>query len=174
MLSSISWQHYIAAIVIITVSYYLYVILRYYQREIANLFNRRSTSTEMFAGVQAAPIEVMGKAKPDIGVKLSEASELQFTEASPDDPGIASEPVPFANGHEASSELIHEANNLIEAFKDLDNKQEFLSLLGILIESYKRYSDEIDLPAAVDRVITIAREKLQFPVTSSDLPHNWA
>ncbi|RYY72261.1 MAG: hypothetical protein EOO13_00075 [Chitinophagaceae bacterium] len=174
MLSSISWQHYIAAIVIITVSYYLYVVLRYYQKEIANLFNRKSTSTEMFAGLQAAPIEVMGKAKPDIGVMLSEASELQFTEASPDDPEILSDAVPFANGHQPSTELIQEANNLIEAFKDLDNKQEFLSLLGILIDSYKSYSDEIDLPATLDRVITITKEKLQFPVTSSDLPHNWA
>jgi hypothetical protein len=174
MLSSISWQHYIAAIVIITVSYYLYVVLRYYQKEIANLFNRKSTSTEMFAGVQAAPIEVMGKAKPDNGVHLSDASELQFTEASADEPEILSESVPFANGHQPSSELINEANNLIEAFKDVDNKQEFLSLLCILIDSYKRYSDEIDLPAALDRVITIAREKLQFSVTSSDLPHNWA
>lgn len=174
MLSSFSWQHYIAAIVIITVSYYLYVVLRYYQKEIANLFNRRSTSTEMFTSVQTAPIEVMGKAKPDNGIKFSDASELQFTEASPDDPEIVSEPVPFANTHQPSSELIQEANNLIEAFKDLDNKQEFLSLLGILIDSYKRYSDEIDLPAALDRVITMASEKLKFPVTSSDLPHNWA
>ncbi len=174
MLSSISWQHYIAAIVIITVSYYLYVVLRYYQKEIANLFNRRSPSTEMFAGVQAAPIEVMGKAKPDIGVKLSDASELQFSEASPDDPEILSESGPFKNTYQPSTELIQEANNLIEAFKNLDNKQEFLSLLGILIDSYKRYSDEIDLPSALDRVITTAKVKLQFPITSSDLPKSWA
>lgn len=174
MLSSISWQHYIAAIVIITVSYYLYVVLRYYQKEIANLFNRKPTPAEMFVGVQAAPIEVMGKAKPDVGVKLSDASELQFTEALPDEPEILCGSTTVTESYQPSTELIQEANDLIEAFKDIDNKQEFLSLLGILINSYKRYKDEIDLPETIGRVIARAKENLQFQISSNDLPDNWA
>ena len=177
MLSSISWQHYLAAVIILTISYYGYVILRYYQTEIANLFNRKKSSAEIFAGVQSAPIAVMGKAKLDNGVTLADTEELQFSDVSPDDAGTFSEMTsPAGNENlsaiEPSQELVWEAGNLIDAFRDVDNKQEFLSLLRILVDSYKRYQEDIDLPATLERVVELAKDKLQFTIALSDLQNN--
>jgi hypothetical protein len=174
MLSSISWQQYLAAVVIITVSYYLYVILRYYQTEIANLFHRKHEPSNVFSGVQSSPFQVMGEAKLDNGVTLCDSQELQFTEVSPGEADVhSSNTEPKVSHNEITSdpaiEFIDEAGNLIEAFKDIDNKTEFLTLLKILIDSYKRFRDDIDLPAALNRIVELSKEKLQFPIALTDL-----
>ncbi len=174
MLSSISWQHYLAAVIILTVSYYLYVVLRYYQSEIANLFNRKQGSSQIFAAVQSSPIEVMGEAKPDNGTAVTDTSKLQFTDTLPDEPVISANPQTNQPNILPSEELVKEAGNLIEAFKDIDNKQEFLTLLRILINSYKRFKEDIDLPVMLHRVVEISKNKLQFPIALSDLENTWA
>lgn len=176
MLSSISWQHYLAAVVIITISYYLYVILRYYQKEISKLFNRGQQSADIFSAIQSPPISVMGQAKPENGVTIGEIQNLRFTDVLPDDPKeVATEPTHTVSiQNDPSLELVSEAGNLIEAFKDVDNKQEFLTLVGILIGSYKRFQEQIDLPAALSRVVEISKDKLKFTVALSDFQNTWA
>lgn len=176
MLSSISWQHYLAAVVIITVSYYLYIVLRYYQKEIGNLFNRKPQTANIFSTVQAPAYAVMGQAKPDNGVTIGEIQNLPFTDVLPDDPNEASTKPTLVVSHEndPSSELVSEAGNLIEAYKDVDNKQEFITLIGILIGSYKRFQEQIDLPAALSRVVEISKDKLKFTVALSDFQNTWA
>lgn len=163
MLSSISWQQYLAAIVILTLFYYLYILLRYYQKEIGHLLNRQQKQSNIFSGV-ASPIQVMGAAKLDNGVSISNTGDLQFGETSPDE--IKS---PAVSASDPSQELVMEAANLIEAFKDIDNKPEFLSLLKILIGSYQRFQDEIDFSLSLNRILEISKKKLQFPVTLGDL-----
>jgi hypothetical protein len=179
MLSSISWQHYLAAIVIVTVSYYGYVILRYYQKEISNLFNRKQSSAKLFANAQAAPANVMGAAKLDNGVSVSKSEELYFSESTPDDVGAVStiqENLPSKTEaiYSPSEELEVEAGNLIAAFQEIDNKPEFITLLRILIDSYKRFKDDIDLPATLNRIVEISRERLMFPLSLTDLHGTWA
>jgi hypothetical protein len=164
MLSSISWQHYLAAVVILTGFYYFYVVLRYYQKEIAGLLNRQSKHSNMFSGVGPAPVQVMGAAKLDNGISISNTEDLQFSESAPDE--IESS---IISASDPSKELVVEAGNLIEAFKDIDNKPEFLNLFKILIGSYQRFQDEIDLPFSLDRILEIAKEKLQFPIVLSEL-----
>ena len=176
MLSSISWQHYLAAVVIITVSYYLYVILRYYQKEIGNIFNRKPQATDVFSAIQSPAISVMGQAKPDNGVTVTETQNLPFTDVLPDEPTqpIAEQMHNDDIQSDPTSELVSEAGNLIEAFKDVDNKQEFLTLAGILISSYKRFQEQIDLQAALSRVVEISKGKLRFTVALSDFQNTWA
>jgi len=176
MLSSISWQHYLAAVVIITVSYYLYIVLRYYQKEIANLFNRKPQTANIFSGVQAPAYAVMGQAKPDNGVTIGETQHLHFTDVLPDDPieAVTKSTDLVSNQNDPSSELVSEAGNLIEAYKDVDNKQEFITLIGILVGSYKRFQEQIDLPAALSRVVEISKDKLKFTVALSDFQNTWA
>lgn len=175
MLSSISWQHYLAAVVIITVSYYLYVILRYYQKEISNLFNRKPQTSDVFSAIQSPGISVMGQAKPDRGVTVIETQNLSFTDVSSDEPipPITEQMQTADIQSDPSSELVSEAGNLIEAFKDVDNKQEFLTLVGILVGSYKRFQEQIDLPAALSRVVEISKDKLKFTVALSDFQNTW-
>lgn len=172
MLSSISWQQYLAAIVLISVSYYLYVILRYYQSEISSLFKPGKNSNP-FPGIAASNIQVMGAAKLENGVSISDTQELQFDEPTPDEIDSHNEDVSIVDIHNPSLELVAEAGNLIEAFKDIDNKVEFLSLLQILISSYKRFKNDIDLPGTLKRVIELSSNKLLFPVTIADLQSNW-
>ncbi len=179
MLSSISWQHYLAAIVILTVSYYSYVILRYYQKEITNLVNRKQSSANLFANAQAAPANVMGVAKLDNGVSVSKSEELYFSDSTPDDVLAVSTIQENLNSqkeviYSPSEELEAEAGNLIAAFQEIDNKPEFITLLRILIDSYKRFRDDIDLPATLNRIVEISKEKLKFPLSLSDLQGTWA
>jgi hypothetical protein len=163
MLSSISWQHYLAAVVILTGSYYFYVVLRYYQKEIADVLNRQPKQSDFFAGDASAPVHVMGAAKLDNGISIGNTEDLQFSESVPDE--MESVIIPASD---PSNELVVEACNLIDAFKDTDNKPEFLNLLKILIGSYKRLY-EIDLPFSYDRILEIAKQKLQFPIVLSEL-----
>ena len=179
MLSSISWQQYLAAIVILTVSYYGYVILRYYQKEISNLFNRKQSSASLFANAQATPANVMGAAKMDTGISVSKSEELYFSESTPDDVGAALTNQENLHSHtdviySPSEELEVEAGNLIAAFQEIDNKPEFITLLRILIDSYKRFKDDIDLPATLNRIIEISKERLMFPLSLTDLHGTWA
>ncbi len=179
MLSSISWQHYLAAIVILTASYYCYVLLRYYQKEISNLFNRKQSSANLFANAQAAPANVMGVAKLDNGISVSKSEELYFSESTPDDIApVSTIQDTFDNNSEItyspSVELENEAGNLIAAFQEIDNKPEFITLLRILINSYKRFKDDIDLPVTLNRIVEISKEKLMFPLSLTDLHGTWA
>jgi len=171
MLSSISWQHYLAAIIILSLIYYGYVVLRYYQKEISSLFNRKQDATSLFSNVQTGPYQVMGDAKLDSGVSITESQDLVFSEPLEDHPAAG---VTSAADITPSQELAVEAGNLIEAFKEIDNKPEFITLLRILIESYKRYKDEIDLPVTLNRVVELSKEKLMFPIALTDLQVSWA
>src|SRR5476649_888749 len=113
MLSSISWQHYLAAIIILSVTYYGYVVLRYYQKEISNLFNRKQDATALFSNVQTAPNQVMGNAKLDNGVTITESQDLVFSEPLEDHPAAGAT---IAADITPSQELAVEAGNLIDAF----------------------------------------------------------
>ncbi|MET3981791.1 hypothetical protein ABIB62_004407 [Mucilaginibacter sp. UYP25] len=179
MLSSISWERYLAAIVILSVSYYGYVILRYYQQEISNLFNRKQNNANLFPNASVASANVMGAAKLDVGVSLTKSEELHFTDSSPDEvePNATTNVTPISNtelSYSPSVELETEAGNLIKAFEEINNKPEFITLLRILINSYKRFQDEIDLPATLNRIVEISKERLMFPLSLTDLQETWA
>jgi len=170
MLSSISWQHYLAAIIILSLAYYGYVTLRYYQKEISNLFNRKQTGNPIFSEVQTASFQVMGNAKSENGVSFLEPEDLVISEP------IENQPATVVNTNRdipPSQELEVEAGNLIDAFKEIDNKPEFITLLRILVASYKRYKDEIDLPSLLTKVIELSKEKLLFTLSPTDLKISW-
>ncbi|EHQ24766.1 hypothetical protein [Mucilaginibacter paludis] len=178
MLSSISWQHYLAAVIILTVAYYGYVILRYYQQEISGLFNRKQ-KTGVFAAAQSVPAEVMGAAKLENGVSVSNSEELYCAELSPDESEqIALTEETPDSGFELvlspAEELEAEAGNLIAAFREIDNKPEFINLLRILIDSYQRFKEDIDLQSVLIRIVKISNEKLMFPLSLADLQGTWA
>jgi hypothetical protein len=171
MLSSISWQHYFAAIIILSLIYYGYVVLRYYQKEISNLFNRKQDATALFSNAQNAPYQVMGNVKLDNGVTITESQDLVFSESLEDHPVTSTTVTADIS---PSQELAVEAGNLIDAFKEIDNKPEFITLLRILIGSYKRFKDEIDLPVTLNRVVELSKEKLMFSIALTDLQDTWA
>jgi hypothetical protein len=169
MLSSISWQQYLAAVVILTVSYYGYVFLRYYQSEIASFFNRKDRSSDLLPVAHSKP-SVMGEAKLADNVTIANSEELYFGSADPDDIEVTSEHITESvEAISPESELVQEADRLIEAFKDIDDKPQFLTLLKILVDSYKRFAADIDITAALATIIEISKEKLMFSVAPNDL-----
>ncbi|WP_175270101.1 hypothetical protein [Mucilaginibacter humi] len=118
---------------------------------------------------------MMGEARPDNGVSVSDTQNLMFSETVPDDPEFMSSDLTQAPPADGSSvDLIRETAELVEAFKDIDNKQEFLTLLHILIGSYQRFNTDLDLAPVFDRVVALSKEKLVFPVTLADLQSNRA
>jgi len=173
MLSSISWQHYLAAIIILTVSYYGYVTLRYYQQEISNLFNRKQKQANLFSNSHATTATVMGAAKMDNGISVSKTEELYFLDSTPDEiepvATLAAADPNNENIYSPSEELEVEASNLITAFQEIDNKPEFVTLLRILIDSYKRFKEDIDLTATLNKIVEISKDKLMFPLSLADL-----
>ncbi len=121
----------------------------------------------------------MGAAKLDNGVSVSKSDELYFSESTPDDVIEVStiQENPHSNTdviYSPSVELENEAGNLIAAFQEIDNKPEFITLLRILINSYKRFKDDIDLPVTLNKIVEISKEKLMFPLSLTDLHGTWA
>ena len=176
MLSSISWQHYLTAIFIITSVYYLYIVLKYYQKEISDIITRQPRTAEIFGNVTSPVGTIMGEAKPDNGVTVSETENMQFAEVLPDEPYEANlmlNDVAITQS-DPSTDLVAEAGNLIDAFKDVDNKQEFITLVNILLSSYKRFQEQIDLPAALSQVAEMSTNKLKFTVALSDFKSTWS
>lgn len=167
MLSLISWQQYFVAITTITALYYLYIAGRYYQIEIVRLFQRELHSADMFAGLAAVDMSVMGQAKPDNGVTLTDARELLF---SPSDPEVwnGQDPDLPETGEEERKSLLEDADQLIDAFSEVDDKAEFMSLLKMLIESSIATRDEADLHAVQAYVVEAVQHKLKFPVSLAD------
>ncbi|TWR24784.1 hypothetical protein FPZ43_17975 [Mucilaginibacter pallidiroseus] len=171
-MSSISWQQYFAAIAIISVTYYLYVLLRYYQREISNLFTSKQQSAVMSQGGSISPTELMGAARPDKHVRIVEEQELQFADEELNESLDSTGDLTDSNNNITipEAQLIGETDNLIAAFKDVDNKSEFLSLLKILIGSFQPYQAEIDFSKVTTHVISQSAENLLFDLTADELP----
>lgn len=173
MLSSISWQQYFAAIALIGACYYLYVILRYYQRELFDLFKAKQINPVLTQNNAFTSSSIMGPAKPDPGISILDDADLQFVATEADERVEETEAGPILvnpTRFSAQAQLINEADKLIEAFTEVDSKAEFLSLLKILLHSYKPYASAINYAQVTGHVMTASRTKLPFELTSDDLP----
>ncbi|GAA4920196.1 hypothetical protein [Mucilaginibacter defluvii] len=173
MLSSISWQQYFAAIAIISASYYLYVILRYYQREVTNLFIAKHPGQALAPTSNLSSFAVMGQAKQDQSITVVADEELQFAEADIDE--NSKEPFTEATAAKPGellpqAQLLNETDKLIDAFTDVDSKSEFISLLNILLTSYKPYELQINYLQVTEHILNESHRKLPFDLASNDLP----
>lgn len=173
MLSSISWQEFLAALIIITLVYYLYIGLRYYQKELWAIANRKQVAGLNQSETPPTSYQVMGTAKPDHGVSVSDADHLQF--AIDDEPEtVENEVHAVANTpeREPTEALLNDVTHLVNAFKEIDDKAEFLSLLRIQYGSYHSDSDTIDWPAVKQRTLQLTQDKLPFKVLDADVQLN--
>jgi hypothetical protein len=158
MLNSISWQQYVVAVILITAAWYAYVGLRYYQPEISALLKFKPKTHSVIPEVAHS---VMGSAQPEVGTSLNDPEELIFSMATSDDISEATLPKGPAD------DLLAEAESLISAFEESDDKKGFLSLLKILISKYEIFADEISLPQVIDALKT---KKLPFTITANEWP----
>jgi hypothetical protein len=167
MFNSISWQQYVTAVLLLTIAWYVYVGLRYYQPELSRYLRIKPKPSSPLPEVATAPTSLMAAARPEPGTGQQNAEELIFSIATDDD--ISDQTLPKG----PSDELLAEAETLINAFSDSDDKNNFLKLLRILISKYDIFADEISLPSAISSLQTYAAGKLTFPITAAEWPQNF-
>lgn len=152
MLSFISWPQYFAAVVIIGLAYYGIVLVKYYREELLVFVHPKpafpATTVPKFGG------EVIGSIKPEPGESSLNAEDLQFPDGEPT----------------AQDELINEMRGLINAFKGLDQKDEFLSLLSLIFSRYA--GTEIDRFSLIEQVLENAHA-LSFTVDQAEIEAAW-
>ncbi|MFD0749162.1 hypothetical protein ACFQZS_03350 [Mucilaginibacter calamicampi] len=152
MLNTISWQQYFTTVLLLTLAWYGYVLLRYYRDKIMGRFQ---TKADPSSWVSSAP--VLGAVKQD-NPRL-DPEELSFGNSQPDDISDST----LLCG--PTDELLAETQSLVEAFRDTPDKTGFLSLLGVLLAKYEPYEDEIDL-----KVIRPLAKQLPFPIEEHEWP----
>lgn len=158
MFTSISWQQYVVAVFIITVAYYGYVLLRYYRPEIQQFFQKKKTG--IVSHTPISPTAVLGTAQPDPGLTITDSQELMFAASDNPDEGI--------NPYEQALE--QETTDLAEAFLQIDDKPQFLSLLSVLIKKYQPFSTEMKLQAPIEKVWERYSAQLPFQLSVDELP----
>lgn len=119
---------------------------------------------------------MMGLAKPDHGVSISDTSDLQFAVEEEPETEIASkghEVVVNTRPQDPTNDLLQDVSHLVEAFKEIDDKSEFLSLLRIQYSSYRSpEANSVDWPSVKQRTLMLSKDKLPFTVTEADIQHN--
>jgi hypothetical protein len=165
MLNSISWPQYIVAVLLLTAAWYAYVGLRYFGPEISAFLKIKPKQDSNLPEVATAH-SVMGAIRPEVGTSLNDPDELIFSIASDDE--VADQTLPQG----PADELLAEAETLITAFTESDDKPGFLSLLRVLISKYEVFADEISLPQVISALQTAAN-KLPFTIKANEWPQTF-
>lgn len=165
MLSSISWQQYFTAIILLCFVWYTYIGLRYYRSGISAILKIEPKASSTLPAVASQMNVVMGEVKPDADTALFSSDEIRFGNNEPDD--ISDRTLPKGPG----DDLLAEAQALINAYQDNDNKSEFLSLFKVLLSKYEVFADEISLPAVISALQT---NELPFTIKAEEWPITFA
>ncbi|WP_295769274.1 hypothetical protein [uncultured Mucilaginibacter sp.] len=172
MLSSISWQQYFAVLLLISASYYAFVLLRYYQNDIAVFLKNKKSGQPALPEPETSSFEVMGKAQPEPGVSFSEGDELQFLiepDGEPSSPETDVAQEEEERSVEQRQHLLGEVTDLITAFHAMDDKPGFLSLLKIQLEPYAAANVSANWTALKKQIIELSKGKLPFKLGIQDL-----
>lgn len=164
MLNVITWQQYLIATLLLSITWYIYVGLRYYRTELAVLLKIKPAVQTVAPLVNNKLSVVMGEAKPEADTGLYAAEELLFSAAEPDD--ISEQTLPPG----PADDLLAEGKVLIAAYAGSDNKSEFLSLFKLLLEKYEVFRDEISLPVIIRSLSEFADSRLPFAVDKTEWP----
>jgi len=164
MLHAISWQQYITAIIICAAAWYAYVGLRFYQSELQVFLKIKPKDSTVPPPVANKMTVVLGQISPDADTGIYESEQLRFGSATPDD--VDDQTLPKG----PADDLLGEAQTLITAYEDNDDKHGFLSLLKVLLSKYEVFADEISLPAIITSLKQFAQTKLPFQLNDSEWP----
>jgi len=166
MLNSISWQQYVVAVLLMTLAWYAYVGLRYYQPEISRALRIKPKPTSALPEVASDPADLLAPSRPEPGTGQQNAEELIFSISSPDD--ISDQTLPKG----PSDDLLADGQSLINAFTENDDKADFLNLLGLLVKRYDVFADEISLLSFIASLKASAN-KLPFSITAEEWPQSF-
>ncbi|UEG54898.1 hypothetical protein LLH06_07960 [Mucilaginibacter daejeonensis] len=172
MLSNVSWQQYFAAVIIIAGLYYLYVIARYYREAFFKAFQSKRRSPPDADTPSPRPTgHVLGDARDSADVSFVDQEELRFAPVDELIEKRDTSPTTHQNKDQppsAGQGLYQQANELIDAFRETNDKEGFLTLFRILVGPYERCLAAIDLRSSIEQIAGLARSKLPFPVTVAE------
>jgi hypothetical protein len=164
MLNSISWQQYFTAIIALSVAWYLFVGLRFYQPEVQAFFKIKPQIQTVTPPLASIPSVVLGKINPDVDTDIYNADQLTFSDSTSDD--ISDQTLPKG----PADDLLAEAETLIMAYQDNNDKTGFLSLLKVLFSKYEVFAEEISLSNVITILKKSAKSKLSFALTDAEWP----
>ena len=164
MLNAISWQQYISVTILCCAAWYAYVGLRFYLPELRAFLKIKPNNNSIMPPVASNSNAVMGRINIESDTAAYDAGELIFGDTTPDD--IGDETLPKG----PADDLLAEAQTLIAAYEENDDKPGFLSLLKVLLSKYEVFADEISLPAIIKSLQQLAQTKLPFRLNDTEWP----
>lgn len=167
MLNAVTWQQYITAILICCAVWYAFIGLRFFQPELQAFLKIKPKDNSVTPPVAGRTAAVMGHINPDSDTGIYESEQLIFGNSTPDD--ISDQTLPKG----PADDLLSEAQTLITAYEENDDKPSFLSLLKILLNKYEVFADEISLPVVITSLKQFAQTKLPFRVSDTEWPLNF-
>lgn len=167
MLNAISWQQYLTAITVLTTAWYAYVGFHYFRPEISSFLKIKAQQRTLTPPLAKEGPTIMGEIKPDLDTGVYDAENLIFSSSEPDD--ISDHTLPKGPG----DDLLAEAQVLVTAYEDNEDKNEFLSFLQLLIKKYEVFSDEISLPNVIASLKQFAETRLPFRLQETEWPLNF-
>lgn len=172
MLSNVSWPQYFAAVAVSGTSYYIYIALRYYRRDIAGLLPDKASDSLITNKRAVSPVNVMGPTREETHVSILNEKEVQFSgddQANISDPEQQDQASENAVRESLQGQLVKQTDELMQAFAAIDNKDEFISLLSILADTYKQYPSEVDFSSLATFILQAAPGRLPFELFADDL-----
>jgi len=183
MIKFITWQQYLISIGGLTLLYYLLILALYYRSEITSLFNSKpavqrqpdeATAVHQsnfigepeFDGQQTVAAEELFFAAPDEEEEPEQAGRTEPLVKQPDTPIAPNETFLLGPVADFLKELKSGFTLLKEAQGD---KEEFLTLLGILSEKYNQVMQSAYRPLMEVFILELAGEQLPFELALSDL-----
>ncbi|RAJ28083.1 hypothetical protein [Pedobacter cryoconitis] len=171
MLQQFSWQHFLVAISLLTLIWYVAVILIFYRKELKSFLKGKPSEEPTDKPlphywddkVDEFPVEtdddLMGKSKMPEGVSVIDMEELQFSE-----PEDKTEKLGLV------SDVIEEIKLIFKILGQEDgNKQDFLKLIGEVKNRYPKIASSPSLPQINEFILSNA----SFHLSPEELEDLW-
>jgi len=168
MLQQFTWSQFLIAALILTLLWYLILMLTTFRQSLAGLFFRspikNDVSGERYPGLiskqeAAEELSVMGKSRLAEGVEVLSMSDLHFGSGTADDGKLGLVP-----------DVIKELNDIFSTLASEDgNRQDFFILQGIVREKY----GAIATHPSINQINQFIKENAPFSISEQELDNLW-
>ena len=185
MLHQISWQAYVAGIIILLILYYLYVLIVFFRAEIQAFYFRLTRKQPMleYGGNGLIPIPtyaILGAAQPDdIGSKTEET--IEFGPSENPDEVIAGEQEYNALISGTDSRLIGQFSEMISEVKTLirvinesaESRENFEMLFRLIVQKYPELEGTSYQQQVTEFLMEEGTGLFPFDITYDELETYW-
>lgn len=173
MLQAFTWQQFLVAALILSLIWYIGVVLLYYRRDISGYFSRENKQEpperlqrEWEEELEEDPEEenLMGSSKEPEGVSSAEMDTLRF--APKDDDPDADRDMQLG----VVPDVLEELKSIFHILeKEQGTKEDFISLFALVSSKYPKIKGTPNQRAINEYI----REKVLFPISDEELDQLW-